>query len=263
MNTRPPAVAGTFYPDDPTALRMMVQGYFDEATDAPQIACPPRALIGPHAGYAYSGAVAGSAYRHLRGQHSAIRRVVLLGPAHRVSFAGLATVSASSFSTPLGPVPVDQAAIDSISHLPFVSIHDRAHEPEHCLEVHLPFLMEILDRWSLVPLLFGQISYNLVARVIEALWSDEQTLIVVSSDLSHYHDYDTATQLDRHTARAIETNQLHKIGPHQACGHTAIQGLLAIMSQSHLRAHCVDLRNSGDTSGPTDRVVGYGAFLVH
>ena len=253
------AVAGTFYPDDPVDLRKTVQHFIAAAPTHRTESKPPQALIGPHAGYQYSGPIAGSAYAPLPSAAGRIRRVVIMGPAHRVSFSGLATVSVPAFDSPLGEVPVDQPAISAITNLPDVIVHDGAHEYEHGLEVHLPFITETLGHVAIVPVLFGQVSYLSAAQLFDSLWSSD-TMIVVSSDLSHYHDHQTATELDRQTADAIESNRPDRIGPQQACGHTAIRGLLTAAGQRGLHAHCVDLRNSGDTAGPKERVVGYGAF---
>lgn len=258
--SRRPAVAGSFYPGDPRELKRMVDGYLAEvsAEDA-----PPKALIAPHAGYVYSGPIAASAYATLAPVRSAITRVVLLGPAHRVPFHGLAASSAERFDTPLGPVDLDRAAIDLALTLPQVRVMDEAHTQEHSLEVQLPFLQEVLDRFKLAPFVVGDASPAEVAEVLELLWGGPETLIVISSDLSHYYDYRTAKQLDAATSAAIEALRPEDIGYEQACGRTPVNGLLELARRRGLRARTLDLRNSGDTAGPRDQVVGYGAYTFH
>ena len=220
----------------------------------------PKALIAPHAGYQYSGPVAGSAYALIAPSRDAIERVVLIGPSHRVGFAGLALPEASAFATPLGEVALDAAAIDGIRTLPQVIVSNHAHRQEHSLEVHLPFLQEMLGAFSLVPLLTGDAAASEVGAVIDALWGGPETLIVVSSDLSHYHDYATASRMDAATSAAIEALRDEDIADEHACGAVAIRGLLWAARRRRLRVRTVDLRNSGDTAGPKDRVVGYGAY---
>jgi len=257
---RPPAVAGRFYPSDPPALKRMVDDYLAKAkVDGP----PPKALIAPHAGYIYSGLVAATAYAPLVAARETISQVVLLGPAHRVFVRGLAASSAERFETPLGTVPLDRAAIDRTLTLPQVSISDAAHAEEHSLEVQLPFLQVVLDEFKLVPFVVGDASPEEVAEVLELLWSGPETLIVVSSDLSHYHDYATAHRLDTATSKAIEGLHPEDIGYDQACGRQPVNGLLELARRRGLRAKTLDLRNSGDTSGPRDQVVGYGAYVFH
>ena len=272
IHVRPPAVAGRFYPADPGKLRRDLDHYLGSAiphatdTDAP----PIRAIIAPHAGYIYSAPVAASAYRYVAALKGHIRRVVLIGPAHYIAFSGLAGSSASAFQTPLCAVPVDIESTRRLSDAGRVVIHDGAHAPEHGLEVHLPFLVHTLcDQaepdcvsFSVLPLLFSDVGYEHVAEVLEPFFDDASTLIVVSSDLSHYHDYDTAGAMDRQTAEAIIQKRGDAVTPDRACGYTAIRALLQCVEARGLDVSLVDLRNSGDTAGPRDRVVGYGAFIV-
>jgi MEMO1 family protein len=260
-NIRPAAVAGRFYPGNPLELRRLVGGLL---AGAPRPTAPaPKALIAPHAGFLYSGPIAASAYSQLApnpaGPHN-IKRVVLLGPSHHVAFRGLAASSASAFATPLGQVPVDVEALNQALSLPGVSVLDEAHAREHCLEVQLPFLQTVLDQFSIVPLVAGEASAELTSRVLEALWNGPSTRLVVSSDLSHYQDFSTAQRLDGDTAEAIEALAPDRIQNNQACGHVPIRGLLLAARAHGLHARTLDLRNSGDTAGPRDRVVGYGAF---
>jgi len=257
-NVRPPAVAGQFYPGNPAELRRMIEGFLREVkrTDAPA----PKAIIAPHAGYIYSGPIAASAYARFAAARDSINRVVLLGPSHRVPFDGLATTSAETWATPLGAIPVDTAAIQQIRSLRQVCVLDTAHAYEHSLEVHLPFLQVVLADFKIVPLVVGDAGDEEVAEVIETLWDGDETRFVISSDLSHYHDYTTARELDAATARAIESLKPRDIGEEQACGRVPIQGLLHAARRHALHVHTVDLRNSGDTAGPHDQVVGYGAW---
>ena len=254
---RRPAVAGQFYPGESGRLRRQVCDYLDAVGDV--VGQPPKAVIAPHAGYIYSGPIAGTAYAHLARTNGRVRRVILLGPAHWASVPGLAASSAEAFATPLGAVPIERSVQAQVMDLQQVQVADQAHEREHCLEVQLPFLQVIFDDFSVVPLAVGAATAAEVAEVIELLWGGPETVIVISSDLSHYNDYETAVELDKATARAIEG--LHVVSEGQACGRRAINGLLLLARKRGLSASTVDLRNSGDTAGPRDRVVGYGAFV--
>lgn len=258
---RTPAVAGMFYPAATEELRGQVRRFLAEAeaADGP----PPKAIIVPHAGYMYSGPVAASAYARLRAARERLRRVVLLGPSHRVALRGLALSSAEYFVTPLGQIPLDPGARDLLQDLPQVRVLDLAHQQEHSLEVHLPFLQETLAEFSLVPLVVGEADAKEVAQVLDRLWGGEETLVVVSSDLSHYHDYATATRLDRATSDAIEMLRPEAIGHDQACGRNPVNGLLYTARKRGMQARTIDLRNSGDTAGGKDRVVGYGAYVFN
>jgi len=255
---RPAAVAGSFYAGDSQRLRTAVA---DLLAAAPASAgTSPKALIAPHAGYVYSGGVAAAAFATLGGS-AAITRVVLIGPAHYVAVRGIAVPTADAFETPLGRVPVDRAAVSAIADLPFVVEADAAHAPEHALEVELPFLQTLLGSFALVPLLVGDADPRQVAEVLGRLWGGPDTLIVVSSDLSHYHDYDTARRLDAATAAAIERGDWRSLGPDRACGFLAVAGLLVEADRRRLTARRLALCNSGDTAGPRNRVVGYGAWI--
>lgn len=255
---REPAVAGLFYPGEKALLRDQVRGFLD-ASHAPSPS-PVKALIAPHAGYVYSGPVAGSAFATLLDRPLATERVVLIGPAHTVALSGLAVPRATAFRTPLGDVPVDRGAVDSLARLPNVARADAPHRREHALEVELPFLQEALGAFTLVPVVVGDADPTEVARALDALWGGMETLVVVSSDLSHYLPYEEAGHLDERTARAIVELRPEEIGPEQACGRIPIQGLLAVARERGLSAACLDLRSSGDTAGDRARVVGYGAF---
>lgn len=258
-STRRPAVAGTFYPADPRELRAIVADLLASASSAE---AAPKAIIAPHAGYRYSGPIAASAYRRLAAARNRIRRVILLGPSHRVAFRGIAIPSVSEFATPLGTVALDHAALASLADLPFVQIRDEAHAFEHSLEVQLPFLQELLDDFTLVPLVVGDADPTEVARVLDRLWGGDETVIVISSDLSHYHDYATAQRMDRATSQAIEALRPEDIAYEDACGRLPVSGLLLASRRRGLQAATIDLRNSGDTAGPRDRVVGYGAYAI-
>lgn len=270
--SRPPAVAGMFYPDQETSLRSDVEGFLKAAAKegghssggmgrVPGIAGRPKAVIAPHAGYVYSGPVAASAYVRLASLRGSIHRVVLLGPAHRYPLRGLAASSAIAFQTPLGMVPMDREGVRAALELDQVLLLDEAHEGEHSLEVHLPFLQVVLGDFTMVPLVVGEASPEDVAEVLKVLWGGPETLIIVSSDLSHYLPYPQANELDALTARAIQELRLEEIRHDQACGRAPMGGLLLRAREEGLSVECVDLRNSGDTAGPRNQVVGYGSFV--
>lgn len=254
---RPAAVAGTFYPRQASTLTTDLAHYLASAPAAAG-RCP-KAIIVPHAGYIYSGPIAAHAYRRLAGARGQIRRVVLLGPVHRVPVRGLALSTATAFETPLGRIAIDTAAQAELSTLPQVVISDAAHALEHSLEVQLPFLQTVLGEFQLVPLAVGDATPAEVAQVLERVWGGPETLIVISSDLSHFLPYKVAQQVDRQTTDMILHLQVG-INHEQACGGTPVNGLLLAAQQHHLRAELLDLRNSGDTAGDPERVVGYAAF---
>jgi AmmeMemoRadiSam system protein B len=255
--TRKPAFAGTFYPGNADELRQMVKFCLAGAVPCAH-ACSLKAFILPHAGYLYSGAIAGAGYRCLEQQRDVIRRVVLVGPSHKVAFTGIAASEDNAFATPLGEVAVDEAASEAIQELPQVKLLEAAHANEHCLEVHLPFLQMILDNFKVVPLVVGDASEEEVGGVLDKLWGGPETRIIVSSDLSHYHGYALACRLDQDTASCIES--LQPVMHEQACGAIPVNGLLHAARKHGLKAHAIDVRNSGDTAGDKTRVVGYGAF---
>lgn len=259
MTTRPAAVAGMFYPAERDALKASVSGMLSAVE--PYHGARPKALIAPHAGYIYSGAVAAAGYRLLDKGREDITRVVLLGPAHRVHLKGLAFPSVDAFATPLGDVPLDRTAIEAALALPATGISDEAHAMEHCLEVQLPFLQLILAEFQLVPILVGDCAAPDVALVLEALWGGDETLIVVSSDLSHYHSYEDAQVADAQTTARIVSRMTDLTGE-QACGAGAINGLMLAARGFDLSVHTLDVRNSGDTAGDRAQVVGYGAYAV-
>lgn len=255
---RPPAVAGLFYPRDPGELRAEVEALVAAAEPPPGPA--PAALVAPHAGYVYSGPVAAMAFRALAARRDEVRRVVLLGPSHYIAFDGLALAPHRAFRTPLGDVDLDPGAAAAIRDLPQVALLEAPHEREHSLEVELPFLQVVLAGFSLVPLAVGDASPEEVAEVLARLDGDEGTLVLISTDLSHYLDYDAAHARDRATGRAILDLDPARIGPHDACGRVPLNGLLHRARQRGLKARELDRRSSGDTAGPRDRVVGYGAY---
>jgi AmmeMemoRadiSam system protein B len=261
-SVRAPAVAGMFYPGDSRELaHSLAQLLGAAAHEAPERAVP-KAIIAPHAGYVYSGPIAASVYAMLAPARGRITRVVLLGPTHRVAVRGLALPGANAFATPLGTVEIDRAAVEALRTLPQVVVNTQAHALEHSLEVHVPFLQSVLERFSLVPLAVGHASAEEVAGVLDALWGGPETLIVVSSDLSHYLSYGDAQAVDRATAKAIlglATDLSHE----QACGATPVTGLTLTARRRGLKPELIDLRNSGDTAGDRNRVVGYGAFAFY
>ncbi|MDD2720790.1 MAG: AmmeMemoRadiSam system protein B [Gallionella sp.] len=253
---RPPAVAGMFYPADADELARQLAQFLDLA---PLFDLQPKALIVPHAGYIYSGSIAASAYAALRNVAHRIRRVVLLGPTHRVAVRGLALPGVEAFDTPLGRVMLDGEAAQRIAQLPQVCVNRATHAEEHALEVQLPFLQSVLDDFTLLPLAVGMADAAEVAEVLEAVWGGDETLIVISSDLSHYLPYPTACRVDRETVDAILKLQ-QPIAHERACGGTPVSGLLLAANHHHLAPHLLDLRNSGDTAGSRERVVGYAAI---
>lgn len=255
---RNPAVSGLFYPGDASELRASIQTLLDQVEPPPGPA--PKALIAPHAGYVYSGPVAATAYARLRPYRDRYTRVILLGPCHRVATRNLALSGADVFRTPLGDVPLDNEAIATLD-TPKVRIFEAAHQFEHSLEVHLPFLQEVLGAFSLVPLVIGDAAPETVAKVINILWGGAETLIVVSSDLSHYLGYDEARARDRFTCKAIERLEVQCIDHTDACGATPVRGLLIEAKRRAMEVTTLDLRNSGDTAGGKDQVVGYGAWM--
>ena len=259
MGTRAAAVAGMFYPGDAKRLTAAVETYLADAR--PASGAQAKAVIAPHAGYQYSGPIAGSAYASLIPHAKDIERVILVGPSHRVPFSGVAASRAAAFETPLGAVPVDRDVIEALLKDGLILQNDAAHAREHSLEVHLPFVQRVFPGSNLVPLLAGDHDFASVAAVLARLWGGPETVIVVSSDLSHYHDYETARRLDRETAETIEARQAGAVDPAQACGATPVNALLQIAAAKGLSAATIDLRNSGDTAGPRDEVVGYGAFV--
>jgi AmmeMemoRadiSam system protein B/AmmeMemoRadiSam system protein A len=259
ISIRPPAVAGSFYPRDVNQLSNMLDEFLGKKNTN---ITAPKAIIAPHAGYIYSGEIAGSVYSTLAELRDQISRVILLGPAHRMYVEGIALASSTHFATPLGNVEIDTQAMLLLKKYPFVKYIDAAHEQEHSLEVHIPFLQKILNNFKLIPLLVGDTKPEQVATILEALWGDDETLIVVSSDLSHFLDYATALKKDSNTTHLIKNFDYEKIGPHEACGCMPIRGLLKLAQQKNMSIETLDLRNSGDTAGTKDRVVGYGAYAL-
>jgi len=257
---RPTAVAGTFYPADAGQLQAVVD---DALRAAPHGGPVPKAIIAPHAGYRFSGAVAASAYARLTPARDTVERVVLLGPAHRVPVAGIAVPSVNSLACPLGLVSVDTEARRRVCEFDTVVVDDRAHAGEHSLEVHLPFLVQALGPdIRVLPLVVGHANPAEVAEVLDVLWGGPETVVVVSSDLSHFEDYRSAADHDRRTANAILGRHGDRIGPRDACGVVPVQGLLILAERHGLDVELLDLRSSGDTAGDPDRVVGYGAFAL-
>jgi AmmeMemoRadiSam system protein B len=249
-----------FYPDDANVLRAAVDEY---VTAAVYDGAAPKAIVVPHAGYVYSGPTAGVGYASVTPLAGTVTRVVLLGPAHRVPVDGLAVPSVDAFATPLGPVAVDNEARDVALACDGVTVDDLPHAPEHSLEVHLPFLVRTLGPdIRVLPLVVGHAAPGVVADVLDALWGGDETLIVVSSDLSHYEDYASARAHDERTAAAIVDGAIDRIDPYDACGAYPVCGLLTAARRHDLGVRLLDLRSSGDTAGPRDRVVGYGAFAL-
>jgi len=259
-DVRAAAVAGTFYPRDARELAAEIDVCLGAAVPGGEPR--PKALIVPHAGYLFSGPTAGQAYARLRRFAESIERVVVVGPAHTVWIEGLAVSSCDGFATPLGVVPVDAELRRRVLALSQVKIDDRAHAGEHAIEVQLPFLQRVLRDFAILPLVAGEASPTQVAEVLDAVWGGDETLIVVSSDLSHYHDYRTARRLDTRTAAAIVARDGNAVADDDACGARPVRGLLASVCSRGLGVCLIDLCNSGDTAGDRERVVGYGSFAV-
>jgi len=267
---RQPAVAGSFYPAEPSALQSLIQELFATttlSTNEHQSGDPAsrsiKAIIAPHAGYVYSGPIAANAYQCLREDHHRYDRVLLLGPSHQVALDGLALSSAASYLTPLGPIPIDVDSVQAIGEFDFVSVNDEAHRDEHSIEVHLPFLQSALDDFSLIPIVVGDTDPEHVAQILDLFIEDERTLIVISTDLSHFHDYATAKHKDQLTSNAILNYQYNDIEYRDACGRNPVKGVLYWAKQHHFKIKLIDLRNSGDTSGDKNRVVGYAAYHIY
>ncbi len=256
---RKPAVAGRFYPADPQQLHAEVTAYLGDVAPTDKV---PKAMIVPHAGYIYSGPIAASAYARLIPAAGSISRVVLIGPSHRVVFRGLALSRTQAYSTPLGDIEIDKAAVEALIQLPFVEYIEQAHTLEHSLEVHLPFLQAVLGQFSLVPIVAGDASPEQVCQALELVWGGPETLLLISSDLSHYHDYATAQALDQATSQRIEQLRYAEICGESACGKVPVNGLLLLLRRKGLSIKTIDLRNSGDTAGDKQQVVGYGAYVV-
>lgn len=262
MSVRHPAVAGLFYPADPDKLREALRQAFADAVPPPADATAPKALIVPHAGYPYSGAVAASGYLRLTPARNTITRVVMLGPSHRVHVAGMAAPVDNLFDTPFGMVLIDADLRGAIRDLPGVILDDLPHFHEHSLEVQLPFLQTVLDEFTLLPLSVGDTTTEHVATVLETVWGGPETLVVISTDLSHYHHYDKAQRVDTKTAAAIVAGKAATIRSRDACGSQPLRAILEVATRRDLSIEVIDLRNSGDTVGDRERVVGYGAFVV-
>lgn len=265
---RQPAVAGYFYPAIKGELERTLHEMLHAAGEEMGIngdagKGAPKVLIAPHAGYMYSGPIAASAYVRLKEMASQIKRVVMIGPSHRVGFEGVALPSVQDFLTPLGRVPLDRAVIDEIIEKGNLQAMDVAHRDEHSLEVHLPFLQTVLKDFHLVPILAGKAEPELVAELLLELWGGEETLIVCSSDLSHYLEYSQARELDQKTSEAILNYRPADIRYENACGGAALKGTLMASQQKGLTPQLLDLRNSGDICGDRLKVVGYGAYAFY
>ncbi len=260
MNVRKAAVQGIFYQADESRLRQDIDQFLEP--DPPGLGDSPKVVIAPHAGFVYSGATAAAAYRCLLPYAATIKRVVVLGPAHRVYLQGMALPSVAAFSTPLGDIPLDVECMASIGELPGVSVDDEAHRLEHCIEVQLPFLQVVLEEFTLVPLVVGHYDPHGIGAVIDAVWGGRETLLVISTDLSHFHSYNEARQLDTITCERILARDNTLVGE-DACGAQALNGLMSAGHSQTLRVQLLDMCNSGDTAGDRERVVGYGAFILY
>jgi hypothetical protein len=260
MSTRTAAVAGYFYDANPDRLRHDVSQLLDTQDVAGEAF--PEALIVPHAGYIYSGSTAACAYKCLITDPDQVKRVLLIGPAHRVYVDGMAIPSVDYFATPLGDIPLDRPALEQIGAMPGVHVLDEAHRQEHSLEVQLPFLQTVLNEFTLVPVVVGGAAADRVAAVVDAFADEPNTLVVISSDLSHFLDYDAARHIDSRTCESI-LQKVTTLRGEQACGAAAINGLMASKRVRGLQVKLLQACNSGDTAGQRDRVVGYAAFALY
>lgn len=265
MVVRAPAVAGRFYPPDPRELAETVSRFMADPSATRSTLTTsriPKGLIVPHAGYVYSGSVAGHVYSLLEPVRNKIRRVVLIGPSHHVPFVGIGTTSADAFETPLGPIPIDREINEELLRFPFITTRDDVHTPEHSLEVQLPFLKQCLDDFSLVPLVYGRVAPEQIAQILRHVWGGPETLIVVSSDLSHFLEESDCRRVDAETAKIIESLETDRLTSERACGALGIQGLMILAREQGLQLTKLELKNSGEVSGDFDRVVGYGGFFL-
>lgn len=260
MKTRPSAVAGTFYPDNPELLSKQLAALLEQSNHS--LSYAPKALIVPHAGLIYSGRVAAAAYHHLAAFSDQYSRVILLGPAHRVGFYGLAWSSMAAFQTPLGNVRLETALPAQLAKFPQAFVYDAAHAEEHSLEVQLPFLQVCLPKFELIPVVVGESSPSEVAEVLSALWGGPETLILASSDLSHFLPYEKARSVDSQTSKKIMNLQTD-LSSREACGCRVLNGFLTVAGDKKMSIDLLALENSGDTAGNRARVVGYGAYALH
>ncbi len=261
VKIREAAVAGQFYPENAAQLKADILMYLENARgDGGAV---PKALIVPHAGYCYSGVIAAAGYKLLLSSADSIKRVVLLGPAHRLPFRGLALTESSAYRTPLGLVPLDRGALQLLGDMPQVVVLDEAHGPEHSLEVQVPFLQVCLHDFNLIPIVVGDATDRDVAEVLVRMWGGDETLVVVSSDLSHYLPLNDARRIDEMSRDAIEQLIAEDLSSEQACGSVPVRGLLRKAKECGMRVNTLDLRNSSDTGGPRDHVVGYGSFAFY
>ena len=258
---RAPAVAGLFYPADPTELREQIDTLMRRSATSQVAERRPKAVVAPHAGYIYSGPIAASAYARVAELRGTVTRVVLLGPAHRVPVRGLAVPTVDALRTPLGDVSVDDELRTAVSAHPAVVLDDLPHAEEHSIEVQLPFLQRALGDFTLLPLVVGNVEAEVVADVLDAVWGGPETLIVVSTDLSHYESHDAAVIHDEHTVAAIVAGNGAEIGPYDACGATPLRGLMTAASRHGIEPHLLDRRTSGETAGQPNRVVGYASLV--
>lgn len=263
MHSREAAVAGMFYPSDADELRSQIIDLLNSVPD--EYSVRPKAIIAPHAGYQYSGIVAASAYAPLKYYANDIHRVILLGPSHRVPLRGVAYCSADYYNTPLGRCAIDKEAQDILiqnttNSITNLHLSDQAHKEEHSLEVHVPFLQVLLHDFKIIPLVVGDTEPQNLLPLFETFWHDSSTLFVISSDLSHFHDYATAQEMDQHSAEIITAMSPYSLTYDDACGRNPVNGLLYAARQHDLTAKQISLKNSGDTAGDKSRVVGYGAF---
>ena len=269
LRIRSAAVAGSFYSADPQQLSSDILGFIEHANchsinaynNPPDV--PPKAIVSPHAGYIYSGPVAACAYKLLQPYAKKITQIIVLGPAHRLAFKGIATPAADFFTTPLGQIRVNNKNCKKAQQLNFINENNLAHKDEHSIEVQLPFLQTVLSDFEITPLLVGDCNHNDVTTLLQLFINEPDTLIIISTDLSHFHDYATAIKQDTLTSEAILSLQPDNIHYADACGRTPLSGLLTLAKQEHLHIDLLNLKNSGDTAGDKNRVVGYASYVIY
>ena len=254
-------VAGMFYPGEEASLRQMVDGFIQKALS---FDLRPRAIIAPHAGYIYSGSIAGTAYKTIAAVRDQIENVIIMSPAHRFYLRGIALHMADAFATPLGNIPVNIGIVKKIKQFSSVQWEERSFIQEHGLETHLPFIQRAFKPGiKIVPMIVGECQESEVAEILESVWEDPRNFVIISSDLSHFHSYADAKKLDRNTVDLIQNLDSQSLDTEFACGHYPICGLLNLARNRKLKIKALDIRSSGDTAGSKESVVGYGSFAVY
>jgi len=259
IKIRRAAVSGRFYPSDKLELSKIISSFMRKAVITNREI--PKAIISPHAGYIYSGQIAAAGYKVLERPNN-IKKIILFAPSHFANFDGIVASNVDFFETPFGKIKVNNNSIERLEKKSLINVDNFAHEQEHSIEVQLPFLQYILNEFQIVPLLVSSNGFKNIPAIINELM-DKETLIVVSSDLSHYLPYEKAVITDKKTADHILNLEYDELSIDSACGIGAIKGLLLYTKIKHGKIDLIELKNSGDTSGDKSSVVGYGAFYSY